>query len=69
MVEYAVVEMDGMWRLFQCGQQIRVFEHRDAATQAASELARLILAPDVEVKLVVQSATGELSRHPIATRH
>lgn len=69
MIEYAVVHRDGMWCLFQCGQQIRVFERCDLATEAAGELARLVLAPDVAVKLWVQSPTGELCESPLGTVH
>ena len=69
VIEYAVVHRDGMWCLFQCGQQIRVFDRCDHATQAAGELARLVLAPDVEVTLWVQSSTGELRRSPLGTTH
>ena len=69
MIEYAVLKKDGMWCLFQCGQQIRVFSRRDAAANAARELAQMILSPEVAVRLLVQTSTGELQREPVASFH
>ena len=60
-VQYAVVKKEGLWGLFQCGQQIRVFEHRDAAVQAARELAAFISCPRTPVELL-RSASGELQK-------
>jgi hypothetical protein len=68
-VQYAVVKKDGMWCLFQCGQQIRVFDGLEAAAEAARELARLIICPVTPVEVLVQSPTGELQVQPLGTVH
>ena len=68
-VQYAVVKKDGMWCLFQCGQQIRVFERLEAAAQAARELAQRIICPVTPVEVLVQSPTGELEVQPLGTLH
>ncbi len=58
-VQYAVVRKDGLWGLFQCGQQIRVFERQAEAVATARELAGMI-CKSVPVQVLVQSSTGEL---------
>jgi hypothetical protein len=68
-VQYAVIKKDGMWGLFQCGQQIRVFDRLDTAVEAARELARMIICPVTRVEVLVQSPTGELQVQPLGTVH
>ena len=66
-MHYAVVRKEDIWRLYQCGQEIRVFHCKADAVLAAREMA-WALRDVAQVRVLVQSPTGELETEALTAQ-